>query len=190
MKICVCGWYFTDDWYMSLYRINDKYPVHIVCNRYDDRLPEWGLSYTERENTGLEFGAYNHYLMRIWDGGDVLFCHDDLGLEPMLTSDMEVVDGELAFDRIAERDAGDQAYIFPNRKWDVVNHGMHGRMLKMSERLLKWCKDRGGFWFDKLKNHHINEGISRYHALINESNMNVRNKIYMPAIKMGVRGVM
>ena len=107
MNICVCGWYFADDWYGSLLRLHKKFLVHIVANRDDKFLKLCELPYSLRENVGLEFGAYNHYLDNIWDGDSVVFCHDDLKFTP-IGQGFKIVSGEDIFPQLADLEC-DQA---------------------------------------------------------------------------------
>jgi len=207
MNICVAGWYFKqfDDFYLALMRISYRYPVYVVANREDDYLKIMGLPYCSRENTGLEWGAYNHYLMNIWDDeSNVLFCHDDIILHP-LGIDYEIHPGEKVFEKIAQL-PHDQAYIFQDRRQDAVNHSMHGRMIFMSPRLLEKFKDNGGFWYDEnnwgyitgddehLKNkmdcYGYNAAILKFHHGIKESypELDIHNRVYMPNIEMMKRG--
>jgi len=201
MKVCVCGWYFPDETYMSFWRINQDHPVHIVCNQYDERLPDWDLDFTTRDNSGLEWGAYNHYLMNIWDGDDVLFCHDDIEFGPAAVKangELSIAPGEIVVDGIAAG-FGDQSYIFTNRRMDVENYGKHGRMLRMSEALLRRAYDEGGFYYDENNRGYTGgpmpEGVQSYNAAINHfdawmrgTGLDVGRKWYVPSIKMGVRG--
>lgn len=197
MNICVAGWYFKkyDDFYLALMRISDRYPVFVVANRWSDYLETMGFPYCQRENTGLEWGAYHHYLMNIWDGkSNVLFCHDDIILHP-LGIDYEIYPGEKIFDKIAQL-PHDQAYIFQDRRQDAINHSMHGRMVYMSHRLLEKCRDNSGFWHDTENTGQTGEGdgynaaILKFHHGIKElyPEMDIHKRIYMPNIEMMKRG--
>jgi SAM-dependent methyltransferase len=204
LNICVAGWYLEkfDDWYMSLFRLNDKYPVHVVANRFSDYLGTIDLPYTVRANEGLEWGAYNHFLMNIWTGGNTLFCHDDIILNPVVV-DHEIRPPEFIFDRIANLEV-DQAYIFGSRAEDVENYGKHGRMVFMSDRFLHSAKKMGGFWYDEKnsgytsgKDAHLREkmeclgynaGITAFHYQAKEIGGDVHRKVTIPAISMAVRG--
>jgi hypothetical protein len=199
MKICVCGYYFSDDWYGSLLRLNDKFPVHVVANRDDPFLKISELPFTIRKNIGLEFGAYNYYLDKLWDGkSDIIFCHDDIKFKPIGLG-YEIVSGENVFYRLAELDC-DQGYIFRNREDDVSNEGIHGRMIYISGRLLSWVKDNGGIWFDEKNSGitHVIEGVAEYNQGIHKFNekmmiadkigFDVNNKIYFSGLDFGHRG--
>ena len=199
MKICVCGWYFADEWYASLLRLNEKFPVHIVANRDDAFLPLCGLDYTVRENVGLEFGAYSYYLSNIWDGDSVLFCHDDLKFVP-ISHGFKIISGEELVPQLSELEE-DQAFVFNGRYDDVKNGGIHGRMIFMSERLLKWLKATDGIWFDG-KNDGItcsmpdavpqyNQGIYQFSDKMREgalTGFDVNNKVYFSGLEFGHRG--
>lgn len=205
MKICVCGWYLQefDDFYMSLYRIKDKYPVHVVSNKNDDYLKTIDLPYTVRENTGLEWGAYNRYLMTIWDDeSDVLFCHDDIEMNPVMV-DGEIKPPEFLFDQFAKLDV-DQAYVFGSRAEDVENHGMHGRMVFMSKAFLKAAKSMGGFYYDTKNQGYVtgfdhelrekygcegyNAGIIAFNEQCKKIGGNVLRKVYIPSFSLAKRG--
>jgi hypothetical protein len=83
MQICICGWYFNEQLLGVMESINEKYPVAIIANR--DKLPDkYNFNYHVRENKGLEYGAYDYFLKNEWTGGDVLFCHDDMTILPVI----------------------------------------------------------------------------------------------------------
>lgn len=196
LNVCVCGWYFYDDWYASLLRLQDKgiINVHIVANRIHPALEVYNLPYTVRENKGLEWGAYNHYIQKIWQGGNTIFCHDDMAFQPVLTEKQEVVSGEDFFYRLAELDI-DQGYVFNSRQEDAENWGKHGRMLYMSHRLIEWCKNDEimGIWRNREKENH-NAGINGFDELMRHLDggepywFDTCNKIYFPGIAHGYRG--
>ena len=193
MNICVAGWYFEkfDEFYASLYRIKENHNIHIVANRHSDFLEIADLPYTVRENTGLEWGAYNHYLMNIWEGGPTLFTHDDVILGPVL-EDYEFKPPEFLFDRIADASI-DQGYVFSSRREDVVNYGQHGRMIFMSDSFLNKAKQSGGFWFDDTNTGNTetgdyNAGINRFREQTVKIGGDINRKIYIPAFNLLKRG--
>lgn len=205
MSICICGWYFEkfDPWYMSLHRVKDKYPVFVVANRQDPFLEICDLPFEVRENTGLEWGAYNHYLMNKWPGeGGVLFAHDDIVLNSVIVNG-EVLPPEWILGKIAECGV-DQAYIFGSRAEDVENHGQHGRMVYMSEGFLTKAKETGGFWYDPKNKGYVtgedahlrekfdclgyNAGIISFHAQAKAIGGDVHRKIFIPALDLAKRG--
>jgi hypothetical protein len=199
MKICVCGWYFTDDWYGSLLKLHNKFPVKVIANRDDEFLKLCRLPYSIRENKGLEFGAYSEYLTNFWDGDSVIFCHDDLQFIP-IGQGHRIISGEDLFPKLSELEC-DQAYVFNNRNDDVDNAGIHGRMIYMSDKLLSWLKNNGGIWFDG-KNEGItyalngtvaeyNQGIYHFNYKMQEAEkagFDINNKVYFPGIAFGCRG--
>ena len=205
MNICVVGWYLEkfDDFYASLSRIMDKHNVFVVANRRDNFLDDMAIPYVVRENTGLEWGAYNHYLMNIWPGGDTLFCHDDIGLNPIVDN-VEIRPPEWIFDRIAQCGV-DQAYIFGSRHEDVENYGQHGRMVFMSDAFLRKAMEMGGFFFDGKNEGYTsgedqdlrekygclgyNAGIIAFHNQAKLIGGNVHRKIFIPAFDLAKRGV-
>jgi SAM-dependent methyltransferase len=205
MSVCVCGWYLDrfDDTYMVLHRVNKRHPVHVVSNRQSDYLKTIDLPYTVRENTGLEWGAYNHYLMHIWDGtSNVLFMHDDITFSPWV-SDSTIIPPEVLFDSIAAMKV-DQCYIFSSREDDVENRSQHGRMVFMSHRFLAKAKEMGGFWYDDKNAGYTNgdqkksdamgcraynAGIIAFHNQAQTIGGDIHRRAYVPAFKMSLRGV-
>ena len=206
LKICVCGWYLEefDSFYMSLHRLKELYPVHVVSNKESDYLNVMDLPYTVRENTGLEWGAYNQYLMEIWDNeSNVLFCHDDIELNPVVEND-QIMPPEYIFDRFNQCNV-DQAYVFGSRAEDVENHGQHGRMVYMSASFLKKAKAMGGFWYDKLNKGYTcgedkdlkeqygcygyNAGIINFHEQAKNIGGDIHRKIIIPSFSLAKRGV-
>ena len=134
MKICVVGWYYYPEFYRQLEQVHEKYPVTIIAHRKNEISD---LPTIERENIGLEWGAYNYYLMNVWDGGDVLFTHDDT-----LVSNLK------AFDKIAGI-GEDIAFIHRYKEEAEANIVVHGRSFFTSDRFLSFCKSHGGFWYDQ-----------------------------------------
>ena len=204
MKIVICGWYFDDDFYQSIWIVKEKYPVFIVAHRENELLDHCDLDYIVIENKGLEWGAYNHFLMKVWDGNDsVLFMHDDLKFNPII-QDYEIKPGEIVF-RFLGKIQHDHAYIFQNRREEVLNFGNHGRMVIMSERLLHLIKKENGFPFDHnnkgytgdgekpKKTEFHNYGIMAVSAKLKEIQQRrpgwtLMQKVYTPNIDMGYRG--
>lgn len=189
MKICICGWYYYEDFYKKINLVKDKYEVMIVAHRDDKfKLDSIGLPYIIKENIGLEFGAYDYYLKNIWDKeSSVLFMHDDVAIKDII-----------AFDKIAklEEDGVDQAYIFKSEAEQVNNGGKHGRAIYISKKLLSFmlnykcnCEeskdhydshnpdtillgipDHNGFWYDPLNKGHSSgkppKGVRHYNEMI------------------------
>jgi len=204
MKICVCGWYFNEKFYASLWRVNHKYPVFIMAHKDHEMLKICDLPYMVIENKGLEWGAYNHYIKNIWDEKDsVLFMHDDMDLLPFVKN-YEITPSELVFNFLSEI-SSDQAYIFQNRREDVLNYGRHGRMIFMSERLLFLLKKDKDLPFDHNNNGYVGEGEKpenvKFHNFgimaIDEKfkeiqeqrpGWKLQQKLYFPSIDMGYRG--
>ena len=190
MNICIAGWYLEEfeDFYKNIKSVKDKFNVFIVSNKKSSFLEKLGLPYCVRENTGLEWGAYNHYLMNIWESGDTLFCHDDIVLG-------EIPEIETDFD---------QAYIFNNRQEMIENLGMHGRMVYMTDSFLSKAKKIGGFFYDKynrgytnaddieLKKEfgcsYYNAGIRCFYDMAEEIGEKVNGAIYLDSINLCKRG--
>lgn len=158
MKICVCGWYYYPEFYRCLEEVHHIYPVTVIAHRPNtiSNLPT-----VERENAGLEWGAYNHYLMNVWNGDSVLFTHDDT-----------IIIDTNVFDKISKLTL-DCTFIFRDTQEAEANIYIHGRAVLMSERYLLFCKESGGFWYDK-ENHgenyredgSHNEGSRKMHDFI------------------------
>lgn len=130
MRICVCGWYFRPEVYAALAVVNDRHPVTVIANQLtrDAFLMADRIRVISRENVGLEFGAYQHYLETCWLGDDVLFMHDDIAV-----SDLSV------FDRISALDC-DQAFLFTDEQNGKNNQNFHGRAIFCSYRFLAEMK--------------------------------------------------
>ena len=127
MKICVCGWYFYPEFMKQLKQVSRKYPVAVVAHKQQ----EIDLPHVYTPNVGLEWGAYNHYLMRFYDGKDkVLFIHDD----------MEVYDLKF-FDDINDSKL-DVGFVFRNESESKWAFGAHGRAIIMSEKFLNYTKSK------------------------------------------------
>lgn len=197
LNICVAGWYLDefDDFYASLYRVRGACRIFVVSNRPSEYLDQMDLPYAVRENVGLEWGAYNHYLMNVWDGRDgVLFCHDDIELLPVVI-DGELQEPEFIFEQIVGAGV-DCAYVFGSRHEDVENRGMHGRMVYMGRDFLTRIKSAGGFWYDE-ENHGTttgddvayNAGILAFDEQRKRIGGDVGRKMYIPVFSLAKRGV-
>ena len=178
MNICVAGWYLEqfEDFYEQIKQIECK--VFIVSNRESDFLKKLNLPYCVRENTGLEWGAYNHYLMNIWEGDDTLFCHDDI----ILNESIKPIETDY-----------DQAYIFNNRAEYIKNGGMHGRMVFMSDLFLQEAKKRGGFSFDKTNKGNTttgnyNFGITKFYDFAESIGNKANGVIFLNSVNLLKRG--
>jgi len=204
VNICVCGWHGReyDKFYMHLYKANKTHPVTVIAKKRDTYWWETDLRYEVIANDGLEWAAYNYYLENMWNGGDVLFIHDDVTLLPVI-QDGETKPVVELFDEISKLPY-DQAYLFQGRVDDVANVGHHGRALFVSAGLMEWLKPRG-IWYD-VHNHgytggkkpdgpvrHYNEGTRTFNELMTvakRDGYNVLNKVYVPALRMGHRGIL
>jgi hypothetical protein len=190
MKICVCGWYFDDNLYASLWRINQKHPVFIVAHKDSEMLKSCDLPYEVIENTGLEWGAYNHYIKNVWDGDAVLFMHDDIRIKPVVV-DYVISPGESVFNVLAKIEH-DQAYVFQDRREDVLNYGQHGRMVFLSERLVTLLHPYG-LPSDTKNEYHYNHGTNAAYAAFIEIQRKrpgwaLLKKVYAPNLDFGYRG--
>ena len=138
-NICVCGWYYNPEFMKALVAASKGYNVMIVAHRPNFY---YGLPYTEIPNVGLEWGAYAHYLLNYWNGGNTLYMHDDTYVAPTFFDSVNVLaDMKL-----------DQAFLFSSGAENAYNSGGHGRCIYMSEAFQNVFKERVGFWFD-MGNH-------------------------------------
>jgi len=148
MKICVCGWYYMDSIYRDFEEVNKTYPVFVVAHKEDEKLA--GFDHYVRENTGLEWGAYDWYLKNEWDGeSDVLFMHDDVRMRPTFCEydTVPVIQVFKAVENLAKE--YDQVYIFRSMQEKKENFGLHGRALLCSARFLQYLLDNeDGIWND------------------------------------------
>jgi hypothetical protein len=144
MQICVCGWHYRRPFYESLCTVSSRFDITVVANRRGDAL---GLPTLERENVGLDWGAFSHFVDHAWDGEErVLFLHDDTKVEPACWDEIGAV-------------AYDQAFIFRDEA-EFEQAYSHGRAHVASGRLLTLVRDHGGIWFDSGNNGFIAEGSS------------------------------
>ena len=137
MLICVCGWYYYPSFYNTLIKLRDSGgPAAVVIRNQPGDVK--GLLCVDRENIGLDWGAYAYYLDNVWDGkSDILFTQDDT----------EVSD--IKFFGWAATIQEDICFIFNNSREASYNGTAHGRMFFASSRFLETAKKLGGFWYDK-----------------------------------------
>lgn len=193
MKICVCGWYYQKEFYEELSKTD--YKITIVSNKKE--VPEdINKKYNTivRENIGLEFGAYNHFIMNTTIDDSVLFLHDDNFITEDNIEPIEVMCEEL-----------DQAYIFRDFTEQKNNGGKHGRILYMSSKFINYLKEEHkGIPYDEMNNGYngttknpnnldYNKGINDYHKLLGrirdkKLGFNILQRIHVPNIKLGKRG--
>jgi len=129
-----------------------EYEITIIANKlWDVKIPE-GIKVIERENIGLEWGAYDFYLQNVWDGEDVLFLHDDLRFRPVIKDYKFIEPIEIV--RTIEKLEYDQVYFFNSTTKAEQNYYIHGRALKCSGRFLEKLKEHGGFPYDKDNSTH------------------------------------
>lgn len=195
MNICICGWYYLQEFYNEV--LKTDYKITIISHK--NYVPEFlkenknqKFSFTSIENIGLEFGAYNYYLNNyLLD--DTIFLHDDT----LVTIEQ--------LKEIENKCKGlDQAYIFKNQTEQTNNGGKHGRCIYMSKRFLEYLKINYGIPYDERNtgyngttkntlNIDFNEGIYRYHRLLGrirdkKEGWNILNRIHIQNIKLGKRG--
>lgn len=173
MNICIVGWYFYDDFYSVMRKVNKTHDVSIVSHKYEfNKLQSYNIPYITIDNIGLEFGAYDFYIKNCWDKeSDVLFMHDDIEI-----TDIQV------FDRI-EKDMKekniDQSYIFTDKEEEKNNGGKHGRSIYMSAKLLNFMlnyKFKTEESIDHVDNHHnigtLLKGTGEYYGIWYDPNNN------------------
>ena len=132
MNLCLCGWYFHPPLIAAL--VASKYPWFVVCHREPPKT--FPLRYASGPNVGLEFGAYQQYLEYEWQGGPVLFLHDDNEIT------------EAALDAVSQMTV-DQAFLFASAADAEANGKAHGRAMFCSEKFLTRLKADGGFWYSE-----------------------------------------
>jgi len=198
--ICVCGWYYHPDLIRVLREVDGA--VADVCIIAHRTVKLSGLRIISRDNVGLEWGAYNHYLTRVWQGGPTVYMHDDT-----------VVGHEFFTWIIALAKQGDihHAFLFSNPVENAYNSGGHGRCMFMSHAFQKVVLSDGGFWYDS-ENHgfvswghyrdteppegclHHNAAIHRFMRYLpsvrKRYGYDVNRKLYPPALRNGRRGVL
>ena len=199
MQICVCGWYYFPKFFDKLrLAVKQGYDAVVVRHQIGDTK---GIRFVDRENTGLEWGAYSYFLENLWDGSsNVLFTQDD----------NEVNDDE--FWNWCSGIKEDICCVFNNQSEAAYNSYAHGRMLFTSSKFLSAAKERGGFWYDKgntgfiVQGHyttkkppkgcgHHNAGIHHFVQFVARIRREVpelrkRTIICNPNVKLGRRGVL
>jgi len=152
MNICVCGDYYTEEFYSKLLAVKES--VYIVSHRKAPFNIEMFARCDLVDNVGLEWGAYDYFLKTMWDKkSDVLFCHDDTQ-----------VDSSEVFTQIAELSDGKAAWMsgFPcecvfifRDKEDAIQatgnkeYPSHGRGIFIKASFLHKLLDAGGFKYDE-----------------------------------------
>ena len=193
-QICVCGWYYPRGFYESLRAVSARFDIVVVANRRGDSR---GLTTIERENVGLDWGAYSFFLDHVWDArSNVLFLQDDT----------------MVFDRFwdeVDRIAYDQAFIFRDET-EFEQAYSHGRAHFASARFLALIAARGGIWSDSENRGFIapghswtttpppgcldhNAGIRAYTGLVKRigaenPDLLVNRQIYSEHVRLGHRG--
>jgi hypothetical protein len=144
MQICACGWHYPRPFYERLRAVEARHDVVVVANRPGDAL---GLRTIERENVGLDWGAFSHFLDRAWDGvSDVLFLQDDTDVAEPFWDEMAAI-------------PYDQAFVFRDPAEFEVAYS-HGRAHFVRARFLALVRASGGIWFDAGNRGFIADGTS------------------------------
>lgn len=194
LQVCVVGWYFRPDFYESLRDVADRFDVVVVANRSGNAC---GLRTIERENTGLDWGAFSCFLDHAWTASaGVLFLQDDTQVAP-------------SFWREVEQITCDQAFIF-RHPGDFKSAHSHGRAHFASARFLALVSAQGGIWFDSgnrgfIADRHSwsetppagcldhNAGIRAYTGLVKRigaanPELLVDRQVYSQHVRLGRRG--
>jgi hypothetical protein len=196
MQICVCGWYYTPELYQSLLSVCRRFDLVVVAHRPGETL---GLPSIVRENTGLDWGAFSHFLRQAWEGeADVLFLHDDTAVHGDFWDDVLAIEH-------------DQAFIFRDESEYEAAYS-HGRAHFASARFLRLVQTAGGIWFDEGNRGFIaagpswsenpppgcmdhNAGIRAYTEQAKSigmahPNLSVNQPVYSTNISLGRRGAL
>jgi hypothetical protein len=141
--ICLAGWYFHGPLITTLKRLAEEYPCFIVAHRDfagftggPSKLEKMEIGSRVIPNVGLEWGCYDYYLKNIWNGGSVLFMHDD----SEITEEALAAIASIKFD---------QCYLFTTQEDAKINGYAHGRAMFCSHKFLTRLLADGGFWYDE-----------------------------------------
>ena len=144
MQVCVCGWYYPRDFYECLRAAAERFDVLVIANRPGDSQ---GLNTIERENVGLDWGAFSFFVDHNWDGkSNVLFLQDDTSVRERFWHE-------------AEQIAYDQAFIFRDET-DFERAYSHGRAHFAGAEFLALVVAEGGIWFDSGNRGFVAAGYS------------------------------
>jgi len=168
MKICVCGWYYNREFLKILSSVSARYIPTVVCHKNfnpDDSDGLSGIAFVNRENIGLEFGAYDYYIKNIWNGEDVLFLHDDT-----------TIASAGFFDKVADAFSlgVDQAFIFHDEAHGKANQHFHGRAMICSARFIRCMLDfvcecnQSKDYRDRHNNHFCNKACAMQYQAENK----------------------
>lgn len=183
MKICVIGWYFNPEFFSIVEAL--PYPAFVVKHREGDCR---SIPSELHENVGLDFGAFQQYLLNHWDGeSPVLFIQDDTMIHDIR-----------CFEHIEEMGAyGVQhAYIFRDEYEELCMGGAHGRAMYASADFLSELKSSGGFPYDATNlgenmGGKENDGLKAFISKLNGmGNMSMGMIAIVPGIQHGRRGVL
>lgn len=188
-NVCVCGWSYEPAFYQALGELpHDEYAVTIVANRKAVCVPT-GAKVIERDNIGLEWGAYARYLQH-WSGGAVFFLHDDTAA----TADALGA----VFDMFVSQGL-DIAFVFNSAISAARNNHHHGRAWIASQPFLLHLVQAGGLWWD-MDNHGVTAGAGRNRganhffarvAMLLEEDPTLRyGTLIAPDIDLGFRGLL
>jgi hypothetical protein len=177
MQICVCGWYYYHDLLHVLDKVvkEGKHSVTIIAHRHDPVVEKYNIKVVEKENIGVEYGAYDYFIKNEWDKkSKVLFMHDDIHIKPLM-KDYKMLPKTTIFNTLAHA-AVDIGYIFKGQFDELQNFGVHGRGIIMSARFIQYLLDNhDGIWFDKGNDGHINGPTPEHCEHFNEADYRMRS---------------
>jgi len=215
MEICVVGWHYEPSIYETLSAVRKEYPVTVIAHRESSVPISFDVPSILRENTGLEFGAYDYYLRNVWDGSsDVFFLHDDSNAGIHSFREIAVL-GESGMDQayINDQDCGHGRAIWMSGrilKW-LLRRECHGCPfccpLDISGRVLPDLSPHSGFFYDPFNTghttgkppkgvRHFNYAIKWFHALMGDifrgtepdAPFRVLHRLAVPGMDLYVRG--
>jgi hypothetical protein len=194
MQVCVCGWHYPRGFYESLRAVAGRFDIVVVANRPGE---SHGLRTIERENVGLDWGAFSFFLDHVWDAeSSVLFLQDDTSVRDGFWDEVQQI-------------PYDQAFIFRDEA-EFEEAYSHGRAHFASARFLALVAAGGGIWFDAGNRGFIaagkswtgtpppdcldhNAGIRAYTELVKRigsehPELLVNHRVYSEDVHLGRRG--
>lgn len=210
MQMCICGWYWRYDLHQTLSRLGGEHEdIWVIANGAPgdgndilhfagDNLLR-GVKIVFRENSSLEWGAYNYFLKYFYDwDSDVLFCHDDTAINEDAREESVEIFEEIRDIRLNIR--YDFAYIFGSEAEMINNrgrhpYGRHGRSFFASAEFLRELGDFPTPEIDAADPHQLNNGILAFDERLREiqerrPDLNLINTYILKGWINGRRGVL
>jgi hypothetical protein len=171
-QVCVVGWYYLPAYFEKLAHLPN---VHIIAHRphsLQEQFPG-----CNRENVGLEWGAYDHFLSHFWNGtAAVLFTHDDI----------QVPCSEIGFLEYVRR-LRDHPSLFVGPSYT--------QFFVLKSAALERVRNDGGFWFDR-ENHgnvtrnkwRVNRGARAFRSQLARINLPYEHVPCDGILNIGIRG--